>query len=79
MSDIDNLALAETWLDADATILIPGYNFIHSCTNDERGGGVDIFIWSGTAFHQIEADRVMSKTCSYESMFVKIKKKTKRT
>jgi hypothetical protein len=72
------VALTETWLDIDtaSTIHMPGYKFVYRCrANGEGGGGVGFLIKNDTDFQLMDAEWVLPKSGTYESLFVKIKQK----
>src|ERR1043165_5718524 len=73
---VNILAVTETWLTEPMvdTIHIPGYQFVHKCRKEGKGGGTGFFIREGIEFS------IMNLSCAdnsnlYESMFIRIASK----
>ena len=68
----DIIALCETWLTKNSPIPnIPGYEFIHQCRENKRGGGVALLI-SNRIKYKILSE-IQYKDACIESCFVEIK------
>ena len=72
----DIMVLCETWLTKDSPIPnIPGYEFIQTCRENKRGGGVALLISNHVTYKTL--NDIGYEDASIESCFVEIKLNTR--